>query len=440
MELKDLLASSSLWRSIASSFDRARSNEWDLREIEWDDCELMTRIQLDRVIRSDIFSLLSEVFQKKVVSKLARLPEVTAAELSRVAFSQLAGLPVSKAATLSENELLRTHPDVAFGLQRFVAFARALVLQDFEYQDGPFALGKWDIQTSEKTSWSLRLWDCKNYSLVGRLEQVGLDSLTSFCASGDVAIFSMFGDLLGTCSEVAMENVASRLKPSVEAAAKTARFSYINPSSAPNGFWNNLGPPIEFITSGDGNRVFQACLSHWIDDKTNGDDLLLNIQQAATCLAEADAYENSADAFLKCFAAIEVLVCFNKEKQLVEQIRQYVPALMQPDGLGRVAKGEVLSRFYNLRSENAHGPKTTVTLDQRNVMRRLASGVIRAAVLWRDHQLRIGDSTSRNQFKLDLRHVSGDGMQFTQVGVDMSQMLPSAIDQVFDPDDPGAFL
>jgi hypothetical protein len=143
-------------------------------------------------------------------------------------------------------------------------------------------------------------------------------------------------------------------------------------------------------------------------------------------LLEADNQSSPSIALLQIFAAIEALIC-NKSSQKTDTIASFVPTLLKPNSLGRREKGDILGKFYDVRSKVVHGNPVAVTAETRDAARRLAAGVVRAVIRWRAFQVKMNEPTTHKRFLDDLRFASGDGKEVVQVDMDLSDLLPESV-------------
>lgn len=435
MTFDELLRAPALWKEVAVAFH-------DYRDEEWDELDLIERIRYDIQDNYGLEERLRCAIDKKVVSRLSCPPAITSSELARIAVDQLAGLSLEFAADSGDEDVKTSRPEVMAAKQRFCALARAQIVDDLPGEPD-FHFGQWQVEAGRSDSDISSLWSSENFTLNGELLE-NSDKFPVFCKTDGFVVRRLKGYLVGSCSESAMVRATNKLKPIFESAAKTARLSALKSGTADErqygGFWRNSGPPLDYFIHGDGAKLFRTCVDSVLTStRFKGNDVRLSLRDAANSLIRSDSQTDPAMALSLSFASIESLVCFEKEK-IVEQITSYVPTLLQPAGFGRGHKGEVLKELYGLRSATVHRGGAEVSNDAKEIVRRVASGVLLAVVRWYDFQSRYEHATSREELRRELHHASRDGKEVAQIELDMSELLPDDVGQEFDPFDLGKLI
>jgi hypothetical protein len=128
------------------------------------------------------------------------------------------------------------------------------------------------------------------------------------------------------------------------------------------------------------------------------------------------------------FAAIEALLCEGSGDK-TPTISSYVPALFQPNPFGRTRKGDVLRKYYGFRSKQVHGSSVEVSQASAELVRRIAAGVVRQIISWRDYRMKCGHPADWKEFASELKQASGDGTKVVGVDVDLSELLPEEVEQ-----------
>jgi hypothetical protein len=152
---------------------------------------------------------------------------------------------------------------------------------------------------------------------------------------------------------------------------------------------------LDYLTGGDGNSVLRTSLSAYFGAEDDLDDTLLQrLQNATILLAEADRIATGPISLSLSFAAIEALVCEKDELPVNKQIKRHLATLLVQDPEKRDRAQNVASKLYTIRCDVLHGNKVHGSSEASEAVRRIAAGVIRADVCWRENQLKVGGSTT----------------------------------------------
>ena len=119
---------------------------------------------------------------------------------------------------------------------------------------------------------------------------------------------------------------------------------------------------------------------------------------------------------------------------MIDQIARRIPALLCPEGLGRREKGSVLKALYDDRSKAVHGERTEVSANTLKLVRRVASGIVRAMVRWQAAQIRDNKQTNLRRLAEDIDTAADDGISVAKVGIDLSNILPDTKVQKYERD------
>jgi hypothetical protein len=200
--------------------------------------------------------------------------------------------------------------------------------------------------------------------------------------------------------------------------------------------------PITYLINGDGRRILCTCLSIYAGNTVDMKDTFIErLRNATVLLAHADQLGVDPLALSLSFAAIEALVC--EKDRNVQQIKEHVPTLLcrldettnEKNEAKRVEqlksqrkkKGKVLADLYGIRCDVMHGRKVQASKAATDAVRRVAAGIVRAAVCWRATREDVTD-TSWEELICDLDDARPGRRNRMISGVpDLCELLPDKV-------------
>jgi hypothetical protein len=417
------------WNQL-DAIDRILTRRGIMSVEDWND--YLTEFQPHDELRSK----LSEIYEV-IVEKLGHPIRITADELAGITIAQLAGLSW-------------TNPDESSRLEDAKSRVEAFAIAECRMErvgEKRFSCGRFvpvlDGQFEESLA-EFEIWSSPEQNLKLYAEAQSCNDIRD-CY--DVTAF-----LMGRFSTQALPIVEASLAPVVTSAVKTLTFAATvsdKSQGQPTEMEKNLeilfalgdepgeiiecrySPdrfflPLSYLTKADGQRMIQAMISAYFHaDQSGSDSLMERLRNAVLLLAHADQLAAEPLALSTIFAAIEALVC-EEHLPVTQQIKKHVTTLLIPDAASRKSRESLIGKLYKIRCGVMHGSRIEGSSEASKSVRRIAAGVIRAVVCWRENQRRVGGITTWKELMDELNAASRK--PDIVVGVpDLTELIPDKL-------------
>jgi hypothetical protein len=419
--LRELLQNSELREALAEVFRMGVDSTEQFEQISVADHLRHARgIHVLETPFEDLPEKLDEVIQLLVIDRLPQPPPITVEDLASLAVGLLAGLDLRE---FSKNE------SVTRAYERFVISAVLEIEQQRQFIDSEsYSLGEnWDIPEDDSELADEIMEDCigAERNMFALLPYVDYEKtlwstpsgFSFVCRLGGAYVHGteILGEFQGFCSERALYNLNSQLGGLVESIAKSANLC------------GGSFPKQSFLTHGDGQRIFGACLSACCQIPDIGKASILDrLRNAVLLLSHADSMVAGPISLSLSFAAIEALICEKDEVAVNKQIKRHVSTLCVQDIHERKKREKVLGNLYNVRCEVMHGNSVNASDKASEIVRQIAAGVVRGIVHWIDNQERSGAVASWKEFMDEINAAARKPASV--VGVpDLSELIPSKV-------------
>ena len=372
----------------------------------------------------------AEAIQTYVTDKLPQPAAITVEDLTSVAESQLAGVPLQD--SMREEEVARAY-------RRFVELA-VLEVEGYRCIRGyftgtgtphfPIKFGYWthcsdsEIDSICDAAYAveseLRLWT----SISGFRLSVW-NPYKDGCVPDDFEAgrpSEFFGGLTGFCTLLAANRAEDQSRDFIESIVKSLALSLTSADGKADGY-----APITALIRGEGPRMISTCMSALYPPEPSDKGAILGrLHNAIVLLSYADQAGADPVALSLSFAAIESLVCEKDELPINKQIKRHVATLLVQDPNARTSREKTIGRLYDLRSQVMHGDRISASAEASLCVRQIAAGVLRSVASWMDNQERMGGDTSWKEFMDEVNAASRKpGMV---VGVpDLSELIPDKL-------------
>jgi hypothetical protein len=417
--LRELLENSELRGALSDAFLTGIDSPYQFREIS-----LADHIRHARGIRvcgtpfETLPEKLDEAIQSYVIDRLPQPAPITLEDLTLLATLSLAGVDLSNS---SEDQ------NAAHAFERFVTCAVFEIEQEREhFGSAYFSLGElWEPAEPDS---ALAHYIEDEWKGVDRtnLPSVNVDydlwsspsGFSFMCCIGERGLYGLYnqvyGKFRGFCSERAMQNVESQFSKIVESIVKTVQLC-------------DCHRRISFLTDGDGQLVFAACLSACCQLPGTGKASILDrLRNAVILLSHADSTAADPISLSLSFAAIEALVCEKDELGPNKQIKRHVSTLLVQDAVEREKRAKVLGKLYDIRCEVMHGNQVHASDKAAECARQIAAGVVRGVVSWMENQERSGADASWKEFMNEINAASRNSGIVVGVS-DLSELIPAKL-------------